>query len=139
MIVCTTMDLLADYLGLDTALKLIAALGGRDLVVPKRREGATWERLVEAAGEEAAGRMVELFGGEKLYIPLNRAGEVEAQREWVLRQRAAGRTLDEIAADAVFTMRRTTRWVRRVLAAADQMARKMEEGQLSFSWQDRRE
>ncbi len=138
MIVCTTMELLTEYLGIETALRLVEALGGCDIVVPKRQAGATWERLVRAVGEEEAQRMTEIFGGEKLYIPLDRAGEIEAQREWVLRQRASGATIDEIAAGAVFQVRRSSRWVRRVLAAADEMARQMDQRQLELPWVKRK-
>lgn len=138
MIVCTTMDLLTEYLGIDTALRLVETLGGCDIVVPKRQAGATWERLVRAVGEEEARRMTRFFGGEKLYIPLNYAGWTVAKREWVLRQWRAGRSIEEIAEEAVFGQRHTRRWVRRVIAAADEMTRQTDHRQLELPWTKRR-
>lgn len=138
MIVCTTMELLAEYLGIETALRLVETLGGCDIVVPKGQTGVTWDRLVRAIGEDEARRMTEIFGGEKLYIPLNRAGWTAAKREWVRMQRAAGRSIDEIADEAVFGQRHTRRWVRRMLAATDEMARQMDKRQLELPWVTRK-
>lgn len=110
------LSTLADYIGEDAATRLVAALGGCQIKIPKWHRGVWWDRLVRAIGVRGAKELCTAFAGESLYIPRNAADERAARRQAVLDALAAGMTFAEIARRMEFRVRYSERGLRKLVA-----------------------
>jgi hypothetical protein len=90
------MPEIVDLLGHAAAARLACALGGREVRVPARRQGRTWDALVQAIGSEAAARFCDYFQGERLYIASSQKLHTEHNRRRAAEMRAQGKTWDEV-------------------------------------------
>lgn len=115
---CTSLALLAEYIGDAATVRLSATFGGTELKIPVRSAGRTWSKLLGAIGQEAAAALVESFAGETLYIPRNAADEMRQRRAEILAALEAGETPADIARRMTFTIRYSERWVRKIAADA---------------------
>jgi hypothetical protein len=85
-----------DLLGHAAAARLALAVGGREIRVPTRRQGRTWDALVQAIGAEAAARFCDYFAGERLYIPSDQKLRTEHNRRRAAEMRARGESWDAV-------------------------------------------
>ncbi|TYO91440.1 hypothetical protein [Oceanicella actignis] len=130
MALCATMEMLAEYVGPKTALKLAEAFGGTDLRVPRRRAGNTWAKLVSALGDEEAARFVHLFSGERIYVPTNADGQREQLRNAIIRELRNGRSPEEVVANVRTIGPVSVRHVRRI---ARNVRQEIEARQMQFA------
>jgi hypothetical protein len=86
-----------DLIGHAAAARLALALGGREIRVPARRQGRTWEALVQAIGADDAARFCDYFQGERLYVSSSQRMRTEHNRRRVAEMRAQGKGWCEIA------------------------------------------
>jgi hypothetical protein len=91
------MPEIVELLGHGAAARLALALGGREIRVPTRRHGRTWDALVHAIGAEAAARFCEYFAGERLYIASSQRMHTEHNRRRAAEMRAHGKSWAEVA------------------------------------------
>jgi hypothetical protein len=96
---------IVDLLGHAAAARLTCALGGREIRVPVRHQGRTWEALVQAIGADAAAMFCERFQGERVYIASSQKLRTERNRATVAKLRAQGKTWREIARVIGYTER----------------------------------
>jgi hypothetical protein len=84
----------AEYVGLGTALELVAWRGGSALLVPVRP--GPEHALVRRLGAERAGSLVAAYGGSRIHVPTRR-GVLQASRDRAIRAaRAAGATVPDL-------------------------------------------
>jgi hypothetical protein len=86
-----------ELLGHDAATRLVMAFCGREIRVPVRHKGRTWEALVQAIGEQDASRFCDYFRGERLYIAGSQKLTAEFNRRRAAEMRAQGKSWSEIA------------------------------------------
>jgi hypothetical protein len=98
---------IVDLLGHAAAARLALALGGREIRVPSRRKGRTWNELVQAIGEHDAARFCDYFQGERVYVASSQRLRTERNRATVAKLRAQGKTWREIAGVIGYTERAT--------------------------------
>jgi hypothetical protein len=99
------MPEIVDLLGHGAAARLALALGGREIRVPARRQGRTWEALVQAIGADAAARFCEYFQGERLYVASSQKLHTEHNRRRAAEMRAQGKGWAEIGQAIGYTAR----------------------------------
>jgi hypothetical protein len=99
------MPEIVDLLGHAAAARLALALGGCEIRVPARRQGRTWDALVQAIGAEAAARFCEYFQGERLYIASSQKMRTEHNRRRAAEMRAQGKSWDEVGQALGYTAR----------------------------------
>jgi hypothetical protein len=99
------MPEIVDLLGHGAAARLVLAFNGREIRVPSRRKGRTWDELVHAIGSEAAARFCEYFQGERLYIASSQRMHTEHNRRRAAEMRAQGKSWDEIGQAINYTAR----------------------------------
>lgn len=69
-------------IGYRSALKLIQAIGGIDLVVPTGElKSGTAALLISAVGESDALKLMETYGGERMYIPRCHAAMIQLRNQ----------------------------------------------------------
>jgi hypothetical protein len=98
---------IVDLLGHAAAARLVLAFNGREIRVPIRRQGSTWDALVQALGEKDAARFCEYFAGERVYVASSQRMRTERNRATVAKLRAQGKTWREIAVVIGYTERAT--------------------------------
>jgi hypothetical protein len=86
-----------ELLGHAAAARLVMAFNGREIRVPARRQGRTWDALVQAIGSDAAARFCEYFQGERLYVSSSQRMRTEHNRRRVAEMRAQGKSWAEVA------------------------------------------
>jgi hypothetical protein len=96
---------IVELLGHGAAARLALALGGREIRVPARRQGRTWEALVQAIGADAAARFCEYFQGERIYVASSQKLHTERNRAAVAKLRAQGKSWAEVARVIGYTQR----------------------------------
>jgi hypothetical protein len=94
-----------DLLGHGAAARLALAFNGREIRVPTRRHGRTWDALVQAIGADAAARFCEYFAGERLYIPSDQKLRTEFNRRRAAEMRARGESWDAVGQALGYTAR----------------------------------
>jgi hypothetical protein len=94
-----------ELLGHAAAARLVMAFNGREIRVPARRQGRTWEALVQAIGEHDAERFCGYFEGERIYVAGSQRMRTERNRATVAKLRAQGKTWCEIARALGYTER----------------------------------
>jgi hypothetical protein len=99
------MPEIVDLLGHAAAARLALALGGREIRVPSRRQGRTWEALVQAIGEHDAARLCDYFKGERIYVASSQRLHTEHNRAAVAKLRAQGKSWAEVARVIGYTQR----------------------------------
>jgi len=99
------MPEIIDLLGHAAAARLALGLGGREIRVPVRRQGRTWDALAQAIGADAAARFCEYFQGERLYIASSQKLHTERNRATVAKLRAQGLSWCEVAKVINYTER----------------------------------
>lgn len=99
------MPEIVDLLGHAAAARLTCALGGREIRVPVRHQGRTWEALVQAIGAEAAARFCEYFQGERVYVASSQKLHTERNRRRAAEMRAQGKSWDEVGQALGYTAR----------------------------------
>jgi hypothetical protein len=99
------MPEIVDLLGHAAAARLALAFNGREIRVPSRRKGRTWDALVQAIGAEAAARFCEYFRGERLYIASSQRMHTEHNRRRAAEMRAQGKSWAEVASVIGYTQR----------------------------------
>jgi hypothetical protein len=109
---------IAELLGPAAAARLALALGGREVRVPSRHQGRTWDALVQAIGERDAARFCDYFQGERLYIAGSQRLHTEFNRRRAAEMRAQGKSWDEVARLIGYT----PRGVRKLLAKSPSRA-----------------
>lgn len=101
---------IADAVGVEAALALADARGGRRIHVPKHMLAAHW--IVREIGMERARRLAAVFGGEQIDLPASRTGATKAARRRCDHALAQGASLDEAARVSGLT-RSTVQWRRK--------------------------
>jgi hypothetical protein len=91
------MPEIVDLLGHGAAARLALAFNGREIRVPARRQGRTWDALVQAIGEHDAARFCDYFQGERLYIASSQRLHTEHNRRRAAEMRAQGKSWAEVA------------------------------------------
>lgn len=71
---------IAEELGDDAALRLVARYGGQEITVPKLHP----HTLAAEVGPRIAALMVDLYGSGKVYVPNFGAGLAEERKRFVL-------------------------------------------------------
>jgi hypothetical protein len=99
------MPEIVDLLGHGAAARLTVALGGREIRVPVRHQGRTWDALVQAIGAEAAARFCEYFQGERIYVASSQKLQTERNRRRAAEMRAQGKSWAEVAKALNYTER----------------------------------
>jgi hypothetical protein len=87
---------IVDLLGHGAAARLALAFNGREIRVPSRHQGRTWDALVQAIGAEAAARFCDYFQGERVYIASSQKMRTEHNRRRAAEMRARGESWDEV-------------------------------------------
>jgi L-rhamnose mutarotase len=90
------MPEIVDLLGHAAAARLALAFNGREIRVPTRRHGRTWDALVQAIGEHDAARFCDYFQGERVYVASSQRMHTEHNRRRAAEMRAQGKTWDEV-------------------------------------------
>ena len=93
---------IADAAGVAAALKLAAALGGREIKLSARPDG----KLARIVGPEAARAIVEALGAEKIVVPMGHLRGQGARRAEAARLLAEGTPIARVA-EAVDVHERT--------------------------------
>jgi hypothetical protein len=96
---------IVDLLGHGAAARLTCALGGREIRVPVRRQGRTWDELVQAIGSDAATRFCDYFQGERVYVASSQRLHTEHNRRRAAEMRAQGKSWAEVARALGYTER----------------------------------
>jgi hypothetical protein len=91
------MPEIVDLLGHAAAARLALAFNGREIRVPIRRQGSTWDALVQAIGEHDAARFCDYFQGERLYVASSQRLHTEHNRRRAAEMRAQGKSWAEVA------------------------------------------
>jgi hypothetical protein len=99
------MPEIVDLLGHGASARLTCALGGREIRVPSRRKGRTWDELVQAIGEHDAARFCDYFQGERVYVASSQKLRTEFNRRRAAEMRAQGKSWDEIGQAINYTAR----------------------------------
>jgi hypothetical protein len=99
------MPEIVEVFGHAAAARLSLALGGREVRIPARHQGRTWDALVQAIGAEAAARFCDYFQGERLYIASSQRLRTEFNRRRAAEMRAQGRSWCEIAQELGYSER----------------------------------
>jgi hypothetical protein len=86
-----------ELLGHAAVARLVMAFNGREIRVPARRQGRTWDALVQAIGEHDAARFCEYFEGERIYIASSQKMRTEHNRRRAAEMRAQGKSWCEVA------------------------------------------
>jgi hypothetical protein len=94
-----------ELLGYGAAARLTLALGGREIRVPVRHQGRTWEALVQAIGAEAAARFCGYFQGERIYVASSQKLHTERNRAAVAKLRAQGKSWADVSRVIGYTER----------------------------------
>ncbi|BBL69732.1 hypothetical protein [Methylogaea oryzae] len=97
---------IAEYCGMDVALKIMAEYGGVHLCVPVKARPE--HRLVELLGPVDAARFCEAFGNQTLNIPKGQALQHALRLNRMMEMRAAKATMADIARAVGLTERRVT-------------------------------
>jgi hypothetical protein len=99
------MPEIIELLGHPAAARLALAFNGREIRVPVRRQGRTWDELVQAIGEYDAARFCGYFQGERVYISSSQRMRTEFNRRRAAEMRAQGKSWDEIGQAINYTAR----------------------------------
>jgi hypothetical protein len=91
------MPEIVELLGHGAAARLVLAFNGREIRVPARHQGRTWDALVQAIGERDAARFCDYFEGERLYIASSQRMHTEHNRRRAAEMRAQGKSWAEVA------------------------------------------
>jgi hypothetical protein len=91
------MPEIVELLGHGAAARLALAFNGREIRIPSRRRGRTWNELVQAIGEQDAARFCEYFQGERVYVASSQRMHTEHNRRRAAEMRAQGKSWAEIA------------------------------------------
>jgi hypothetical protein len=91
------MPEIVDLLGHGAAARLALAFNGREIRVPVRHQGRTWDALVQAIGEHDAARFCDYFAGERLYVASSQRMHTEHNRRRAAEMRAQGKSWAEVA------------------------------------------
>jgi hypothetical protein len=91
------MPEIVDLLGHGAAARLALSFNGREIRVPSRHQGRTWDALVQAIGAEAAARFCEYFKGERVYVASSQKMHTEHNRRRAAEMRAQGKSWSEVA------------------------------------------
>jgi hypothetical protein len=105
-------------LGHAAAARLALALGGREIRVPARRQGRTWDALVQAIGVDAAARFCDYFEGERLYVSSSQRMHTEYNRRRAAEMRAQGKSWAEVAEVIGYTERGARKLLRKAPSRA---------------------
>lgn len=112
------MPEIVDLLGHGAAARLTCALGGREIRVPARHQGRTWEALVQAIGEHDAARFCDYFQGERLYVASSHRLRTERNRRRAAEMRAQGKGWDEVGQALGYTARGARKLLEKRFSAA---------------------
>jgi hypothetical protein len=91
------MPEIVDLLGHGAAARLALAFNGREIRVPVRHQGRTWDALVKAIGEHDAERLCDYFQGERIYVASSQRLHTEHNRRRAAEMRAQGKSWSEVA------------------------------------------
>jgi hypothetical protein len=96
---------IVELLGHGAAARLALVLGGREIRVPSRRQGRTWDALVQAIGKHDAARLCDYFQGERIYVASSQRLHTEHNRRRAAEMRAQGKGWAEIGQAIGYTSR----------------------------------
>lgn len=106
---------IAQLIGPAATARLIAAFGGREVRMPMRHSGRTWDALVDAVGERDAAMLCDYFHGAVVYIATSARAHTEYNRRLAAQMRAQGKSWREIAQTLTRPQGYTERGVRKLL------------------------
>jgi len=106
---------IVQIIGDAAAARLIQSFGGREMRVPVRRAGRTWDALVRALGHEAAAAFCAHFAGEVIYIATSQRMHTEHNRRRAAQMRSQGKSWPEIARALTRPQGYTERGARKLL------------------------
>jgi hypothetical protein len=106
---------IAQLIGPAATARLIAAFGGREVRMPMRHSGRTWQALVDAVGERAAATLCEYYHGAVIYIASSTRAHTEHNRRRAAQMRSQGKSWSEIARALTRPQGYTERGARKLL------------------------
>jgi Mor family transcriptional regulator len=95
---------------------LQAVFGGREIFIPCRKKGTSYERIVQVIGAKCASLFVDHFKGEQIYVPTNDRDNIRALHAEIKQRHDKGENINIIAK----TIKKpstnySARWIRQIL------------------------
>lgn len=106
---------IVDVIGPTAAARLLEHFGGREIRIPARERGRTWDGLVQAIGVDAARRLCRHFANEVVYFASSQRMHTEHNRRRAAELRAQGLPWHEIAKRLTRPQGYTVRGARKLL------------------------
>lgn len=106
---------IVEVIGPTAAARLLEHFGGREIRIPGRERGRTWDALVQAVGVEDARRLCNYFRHEVVYFASSARMHTEHNRRRAAELRAQGLPWHEIAKRLTRPQGYTARGARKLL------------------------